>query len=429
LLCVSEKFIGFNRGAHSALHGFYAPYESGCVGEKVPVASLRRPQLARYNGSMGRYQLVDFAARYQKGFRNHVVPLTDVPGLLEKFQYFGCYSTYFIFADELLTYLGAQTAATPSVAGYDGKVWAPYLPIDLDHPDLLPALECARLLSELFLDRWRIDAHGLQIYFSGAKGFHFMLDTRLFGKLAPARNWPMLFDALRRHIAQQLPERLREVVDLSIKDRMRLLRLPNTVHEKSQLYKTLLTPADLAKLSADEIRQRARQTTPLTVTEESGLLSQVAVAENPTAGELLWRVQRQFKKLTRRPFEYRFNRANDLARLQFPCAGAQGIWQRHIEPGYRNNCAIRLASELRLLGLSAEECERKLLEWNDRNRVELSGAELGSVVRSAYLHRFPYRYSCHDALLRRYCPLKDERDCQALVAGKSIAPAARKARR
>lgn len=198
---------------------------------------------------MGRYQLVDFAARYQKGFRNHVVPLTDVPAQLEKCQYFGCYSTYFIFADELLTYLGARTAAAPSVSGYEGKVWAPYLPIDLDHPDLLPALECARLLSGLLLERWRIDPHGLQIYFSGAKGFHLMLDSRLFGKTAPARH------------------------------------------------------------------------------------------------------------------------------------------------------------------------------------IELSGEELGSVVRSAYLHRFPYRYSCRDALLRRYCPLKDENDCQAFVAGKSLTPPQRKSGR
>ena len=74
-----------------------------------------------------------------------------------------------------------------------------------------------------------------------------------------------------------------------------------------------------------------------------------------------------------------------------------------------------------MLGLSAEECQKKLLEWNDKNRIELSGDELGTVVRSAYLHRFPYRYSCHDALLRRYCPLKDERDCHAFVAGKSNA--------
>ncbi len=64
----------------------------------------------------------------------------------------------------------------------------------------------------------------------------------------------MIFDALRRHIAQQQPERLREVVDLSIKDRVRLWRLPNTVHEKSQLYKISLTHLDLKNLNADEIR-------------------------------------------------------------------------------------------------------------------------------------------------------------------------------
>ena len=372
---------------------------------------------------MNRYRLVDFAAHYQKGFRNHVVPVTDVPGLLEKFRHFGCYSSYFFFSDELLTFMSAQSAAAPSVSGYQGKVWAPYLPIDLDHPDLLPALECARLLSELFLDRWRIDPNGLQIYFSGAKGFHFMLDTRLFGKMTPARHWPMLFDALRRHIAQQLPERLREVVDLSIKDRMRLLRLPNTVHEKSKLYKCILTPAELQKLNADEIRALGKMARALSVTDETGLLSHVEVKENRAAGELMRRIQRQFKNLTQHPFDYRFSRPMDLTEMQFPCAGAQAIWERHIEPGYRNNCAIRLASELRLLGLSAAECEQKLFEWNEKNRIELSGDELASVVRSAYLHRFPYRYSCHDARLRRYCPLTDERACQAFIAGKSSPPA------
>ena len=101
---------------------------------------------------MSRYCLVDFAAHYQKGFRNHVVAISDVPELLERFNCFGCYSSYFFFSDELLTYMSAQTAALPSVAGYPGKVWAPYLPLDLDHPDVLPALECARLLSDLLLE-------------------------------------------------------------------------------------------------------------------------------------------------------------------------------------------------------------------------------------------------------------------------------------
>jgi hypothetical protein len=47
---------------------------------------------------------------------------------------------------------------------------------------------------------------GLQIYLSGLKGFHLLLDSRIFGKLAPARGLPALFDALRRHLAQEIAE-------------------------------------------------------------------------------------------------------------------------------------------------------------------------------------------------------------------------------
>ena len=132
------------------------------------------------------------------------------------------------------------------------------------------------------------------------------------------------------------------------------------------------------------------------MTDETGLLSQAAVAENLAAGELLGRIQRRFKKLTRRPFDYRFRRPGlNLTEMQFPCAGAQAIWERHIEPGQRNNCAIRLASELRLLGLSAEECQRNYTNGTTKT-ISMSAEELASVVRSAYQHRFPYRYSCHD---------------------------------
>lgn len=386
---------------------------------KAPLPAFRRAQIGRYNRSMSRYRLVDFAAHYQKGFRNHVVAIGEVAALAKKYRHFGCYSSYFFFSDELLTYMSSQSAAAaPSVAGYQGKVWAPYLPIDLDDPGLAPALEAARLLTHLLLDRWHLDANGLQIYFSGGKGFHLMLDSRGFGKMAPARHWPMVFDALRRHLAQQLPERLREVVDLSIKDRMRLWRLPNTVHEKSRLYKIILTPAELAALTADGIVALATKPRPLSATDETGLLSRLEVGENRAAGALLRRVQHQFKNLTGKPFAYKFNRPADLTQLQFPCAGAQAIWERHIEPGQRNNCAIRLASELRLLGLKAEECESQLVEWNDRNRIELSRDELASVVHSAYQHRFPYRYSCRDAVLRRYCPLPGDQACQNFVASK-----------
>ena len=97
--------------------------------------------------------------------------------------------------------------------------------------------------------------------------------------------------------------------------------------------------------------------------------------------------------------------------MELPCAGAQAIWKSHIYPAQRNNCAIRLSSELRLLGLSADEAREKLLDWNERNKIELPAEELNAVLRSAYQHRFPYRFSCHDEILRRFCPLPDYESC------------------
>ena len=220
-------------------------------------------------------------------------------------------------------------------------------------------------------------------------------------------------------MAQEIAEPLRQTIDLSIKDRMRLWRLPNTIHEKSKLYKVLIRDAEFQSLDAVQIRALAKQPRPLEATDETGFVSRLEVKQNLAAAQLFQRVQRQLKKLTGKPFVYKFRRPGDLSQVQFPCAGVQAIWENHIEAGYRNNCAIRLASECRLLGLSAEETNNKLIEWNRRNGIELLADEIDSVVRSAYQHRFPYRYSCRDGILRRYCPLKDYESCRQSMAARA----------
>lgn len=97
---------------------------------------------------MRSFHLVDFAAHYQKGFGNHIASLAEVPALMKSFNYYGCYATYFFFSDEALTYMSAQSDKVPSsIAGYEGKVWAPFLPIDLDHVEVMPALQSTKQLS------------------------------------------------------------------------------------------------------------------------------------------------------------------------------------------------------------------------------------------------------------------------------------------
>jgi hypothetical protein len=371
----------------------------------------------RYNLFMRKFHLVDFAAHYQKGFRNHVVSIAEVPGLMEFFRHYGCYTTYFFYSDEVLTYMSSRLGGTaPTIAGYEGKVWAPFFPIDLDHPDLIPALKAVRLLTSILVELWKIDPKGLQVYFSGSKGFHLLLDVRLFGKVMPSKALPLIFDSMRRHFAHELPEDLRETVDLGIKDRVRLLRLPNTIHEKSNLYKILLNLDEVRKASAEEIRACARGPRLLSMTDETGFLSRVEVEKSEKASELLQRVKSQVNKFARKPFRYRFRRPFDPEHITFLCAALQRIWDSHIEPGYRNNCAIRLASALRRFGLNEEETDEKLERWNEIRNIRLPRDELHNVVRSAYQHRFPYRYGCRDVILRHFCPLPEYELCRSFVA-------------
>jgi hypothetical protein len=339
--------------------------------------------------------------------------ISEVPKFVQAFDRYGCYTTYFFYSDELLTYMSVHAVdSPPTIAGYEGKVWASRFPIDLDHPDLQIAIKAARFFLSFLIDGWKVDPDGIQIYFSGSKGFHLMLDTRLFGKMAPSKSLPLVFASMRRHLAQELPDDLRETVDLTIKDRVRLLRLPNTIHEKSKLYKVIVSPDELKTFGPEEIRDLARDARPLPLTDETGYLSRVLVKENREASRFFKRLKRQVARITRKPFVYRFRRLEDLTQIVFPCAGIQKIWESHVEPGFRNNCAIRLASEFRLLGLTEEQTLEKLFEWNERNGIDLPSHELHNVIRSAYHHRFPYRYSCRDEVLRRFCPLSSYEACQ-----------------
>ena len=61
-----------------------------CAIEKIVSGSFRLIETARYTYFMRKFYLIDFAAHYQKGFRNHVVPISEVPAWVESFDHYGC---------------------------------------------------------------------------------------------------------------------------------------------------------------------------------------------------------------------------------------------------------------------------------------------------------------------------------------------------
>lgn len=354
-----------------------------------------------------RYRYVDFAAQAQPGFRNHIVDIDEVPGLVARYRAMECYASIFCFPDDVLLYLAEHRVdGRPSIAGYDGRVWAPFVPLDIDaHPPvaaLEDALDLARRTHRLLVDDWQVPDTALHVYFSGSKGFHLLIDTRACGRVSPARDLHRAFSRLRLDILRELPAAARPLFDLAIGDKVRLLRLPNTRHAGSGLYKVPLETEELLEKTPDEIRLLARVPRPLSRANAAGLLPTSHVAPAPALVELFQRGRRALRR-ERGAHPYRLGTAPAHPEEAL-CAARREMWQSGVAPGNRNNVAIRLASAFRLAGYRRQQTQELLLSWNQRQRIALPERELRSVVQSAYARPYPYNYGCHDEVIRSFCP-------------------------
>ncbi len=353
-----------------------------------------------------RYRYVDFAAHGQPGFRNHVVMVDEVAALVAQSKAFDCYASIFFFADDILLYLAEHAVnGRPSIAGYDGRVWAPFLPLDVDAhapAELTNALDVARRTYRLLVEQWEVPPAATHAYFSGAKGFHLLVDTRAFGRVTPARDLHRVFSRLRLQVLRALPEAARPLFDLTIGDKVRLLRLPNTRHAGSGLFKVPLSGEELLTCSVSQIQTLARTPRPLTQALDAGLLPAQPVAAVPHLVELFHQVRHALRR-ERGPHPYRLG-APPFAPTEALCAARMNMWQTQVPVGNRNNVAIRLASAFRLAGYAHEQTLHLLLDWNQRQRIGLSDTEIRSVARSAYTRPYPYNYGCHDEVIRGHCP-------------------------
>jgi len=140
---------------------------------------------------------------------------------------------------------------TGSVKGAQNlSCWSDFLWFDIDSEHLLEALANTRQLViniELIEPTLR---ELLIIFFSGAKGFHVGIPTQLFG-LGPSAELSQILKRLAREIAGDVE------IDLSIYDKNRLWRVPNTRNSKSGLFKIPLTFDELAMRAVDEIQAMA----------------------------------------------------------------------------------------------------------------------------------------------------------------------------
>lgn len=279
-----------------------------------------------------------------------------------------------------------------------GEAFIAPLYFDLDNAEN-PAVSQADAvkLVDFFTQELDVEETDIYVYFSGSKGFHILVSSTALG-IQPA---PDLHKAFK-HIAGYTVHRLGLAsLDLVVYTSSRMLRLPNSLHAKTNLHKIGISLDELRNCSLEEIKELARAPRP---TDMSGFTNKERAA---AAGIRLKAAEFYNNKLE----EYKQAAATSNARYEKevfnfkkgrPPVCVQDIldggWKKE---GDRNNATVQLACYYKDAGHTMEETTTILTDWvtrhtsaDSRYQVDQRIANTRSVIDAVYSKDNNYKFGC-----------------------------------
>lgn len=298
------------------------------------------------------YQYVDSAFN-GVNHRNKVITVGEITAKLPPNRE-DCYITYFRFPKEYKEHCDKNN----SVAGYKGKCYSDFFYMDVDNQDLKQAHNTVKNLLLYIESELELSLHVVEVFFSGAKGFHVAIPASYFG-FEPREDLPQIHRAIAKEFFNAFN------LDFAIYDINRLFRLPNTRHVKTGLYKVILDPIDVLHKDLEAIRAQAMAPVKITRSEwpERNRLLNIAYKKYCTS--------KRFADPEKNQIQSKGTALVDL----FNTVGEGG----------RNESCFSFAHELKRKGLKKSEV-RKLTEmWNGVYcNPPLEPDELGRTVDSAF---------------------------------------------
>lgn len=226
------------------------------------------------------------------------------------------------------------------------------------------AMNVARYLKTLM----GIQPEDLYFFFSGSKGVHIIVPYQIFG-VKPHKNLNSHYKMLAEDINKYTSGK---TMDLKIYDNRRLFRMPNSVHQKTKLYKTYITYEELKTMKFEEIKELAKQ--PRVVPKKK-------VSKNLKASMELNNCIEKFKMKIGRN---RVRLPSDM-NLEYTPPCVKYLLENPVGKGQRNDTVAFLASFFRQTGATIEESINKLLSWNEEFcEPRLSDREIEITTNSIY---------------------------------------------
>jgi len=261
---------------------------------------------------------------------------------------------------------------TKSVRGASQlECWSDFVVWDIDAPNLTDATIDAQALVR-GLSSFGI-LQQLLIFFSGAKGYHILIPSQLFG-LKPSVTLPQEMKTACQNLAA--------LFGISIDDKIynsnRLWRLPDSKHSKTGYFKTLLPTDKFLRMSESDIiklAKKSRSTVPTYVLVTEKIKPNVELCEFVKALSS----DKAIKRTTdweQPPLSGRMLKIKQTA-LEF-------LLTQNVTQGNRDDAALLRASECRKVGINKSDCLKRIQQWNTKNNPPLDDSDLVRIVSSAY---------------------------------------------
>lgn len=277
-----------------------------------------------------------------------------------------------------------------------GEAFLAPLYFDLDYSEN-PAVSQADALklAKFFTTELDIKPSDLGIYFSGSKGFHILINSVAVG-VQPRNDLHKIY----KHIAGYLIHRLGLVsLDLVVYTSARMLRLPNSMHQKTRLFKVELSLEELETKTLAEIQEMARvpRRIPVFTPEQR----REGLELRPKAGALLADKLTEYEQAAATANarydreEYHFVKGQPPACVNDILGGG---WKKD---GDRNQATVQLACYYKDAGHTREETLTALEAWVTKHTsakskygVDQRIANTRSVVDAVFDKDNEYRFGC-----------------------------------
>jgi hypothetical protein len=259
-----------------------------------------------------------------------------------------------------------------TIQGYEGTVAIRQVVVDIDaianDTDGSRTQAATKAFVERITNDYPLTEDDIQVYFSG-RGYHIHMGN-IFD-IAPGKEVPILM--------KQTMEKLFPEGD-SIYDKSRLLRVPNTINERSQRYKIPIMIRDLYHAAPEYIQDIAKQTwlnfAGPNLDDGHGKLKAHVVR---TAQSSATAAKPSFDGLTN------FVTCTQIMHRQGP------------QSGTRHQMILRMASSRRRGGMPYDSVVKEMQDWVPAFTKE----EVERLVRNVF--ETPLEYGCNDQIMKQYC--------------------------